>query len=300
MQSLKSIGAIALVVAVVLGYFSVFTVDETEKALKFRLGEIVRADYEPGLHFKMPFVNNVRTFDARVQTLDAEPERYLTGELKNVIVDAFVKWRISDVREFYTTVGGDPDRANARLNENIKDGLRSEFGRRTIQEVVSGERGQIMNILSEDANEYASGLGVEVLDVRLKRVDLPSNVSESVFQRMVAERERVARDIRASGDEAAERIRADADRQRTVLVAEAHRDGEVLRGEGDAEAAAIFAQAAEQDREFFGFVRSLRAYERSFQGQDDVLVLTPGTDFFRYLDNPDPEGEGNRGDGDDD
>ncbi|MFV8833497.1 protease modulator HflC [Aquisalimonas sp.] len=286
MQSLKSIGGIALVVALVVGYFSVFTVDETERALMFRLGEIQRADYEPGLHFKMPFINNVRKFDARVQTLDAEPERYLTGELKNLIVDAFVKWRITDVREYYTTVGGDPARANARLNENIKDGLRSEFGRRTIQDVVSGERSQIMDILSEEANTYAASLGIEVLEVRLKRVDLPPNVSESVFQRMVAERERVARDIRASGDEASERIRADADRQRTVLVAEARRDGEELRGEGEAEAAAIFAQAAEQDPEFFSFIRSLRAYDRAFQGEDDVLVLTPDNDFFRYLEDP--------------
>lgn len=286
MQSVKSIGGIALAVALVVGYFSVFTVDETERALMFRLGEIQRADYEPGLHFKMPFINNVRKFDARVQTLDAEPERYLTGELKNLIVDAFVKWRVSDVREYYTTVGGDPMRANARLNENIKDGLRSEFGRRTIQDVVSGERSQIMDILSEEANNYAAGLGIEVLEVRLKRVDLPPNVSDSVFQRMVAERERVARDIRASGDEASERIRADADRQRTVLVAEARRDGEELRGEGEAEAAAIFAQAAEEDTEFFSFMRSLRAYDRAFQGEDDVLVLTPDSDFFRYLEDP--------------
>ena len=292
MQSIKSIAVIVLALAVVLGSFSVFTVDETEKALKFRLGEILRADYEPGLHFKMPFVNNVRKFDARVQTLDAEPERYLTGELKNLIVDAFVKWRISDVREYYTTVQGDPQQANLRLNENIKDSLRSEFGRRTIQDVVSGERGQIMDILSEEANVYAADLGIEVLDVRLKRVDLPPNVSESVFNRMVAERERVARDIRASGDEASERIRADADRQRTVLLAEARRDGEELRGEGDAEAAAIFAQAAERDREFFEFTRSLRAYEESFRGEgDDVLVLTPDNAFFRYLERMEPESD---------
>lgn len=292
MQWIKSAAGVIVAVAVVIGYFSVFTVDETERALKFRLGEILRADYEPGLHFKMPFINNVRRFDARVQTLDAEPERYLTGELKNLIVDAFVKWRIADVREYYTTVGGDPVRANSRLNENIKDSLRSEFGRRTIQEVVSGERSQIMDILSEEANEYAAGLGIEVIDVRLKRVDLPPNVSESVFERMVAERERVARDIRASGDEAAERIRADADRQRTVLLAEARRIGEELRGEGDARAAAIFADAAEQDREFFEFTRSLRAYDRTFAGNDDILVLTPESDFFRYLEQRDGAASG--------
>ncbi|MFO7858586.1 MAG: protease modulator HflC [Ectothiorhodospiraceae bacterium] len=291
MQVLKTFIGIVVAAALVVGYFSVFKVEETEKALKFRLGEIIRADYEPGLHFKTPFINNVRTFDARVQTLDAEPERYLTGELKNLIVDAYVKWRVSDVREYYTTVGGNPERANDRLNENIKDSLRSEFGRRSIQEVVSGERGQIMDILAEEANSYASSLGVEVLDVRLKRVDLPEAVSESVFERMVAERERVARDIRARGDEASERIRADADRQRTVIVAEARRDGEQLRGEGDAEATRIFGQAAEENREFFDFTRSLSAYQRAFESQDDVLVLTPESQFFRYLENPEPEAE---------
>lgn len=291
MQALKTVLGIVVAIALVVGYFSVFKVEETEAALKFRLGEIIRADYEPGLHFKTPFINNVRTFDARVQTLDAEPQRYLTGELKNLIVDAYVKWRISDVREYYTTVGGNPERANARLNENIKDSLRSEFGRRSIQEVVSGERSQIMDILAEEANSYASSLGVEVLDVRLKRVDLPEAVSASVFERMVAERERVARDIRARGDEAAERIRADADRQRTVIVAEARRDAEQLRGEGDAEATRIFGQAAEQDREFFDFTRSLSAYQRAFEGQDDVLVLTPESQFFRYLENPEPAAE---------
>ena len=286
MPSFKSITGIIVAVAIVVGLFSVFIVDETEKALKFRLGEVIRDDYDPGLHFKVPFVNNVRTFDARVQTLDQEPERYLTGELKNLMVDTFVKWRISDVREYYTSVQGNPAQANRRLNENIKDTLRSEFGRRTIQEVVSGERSRIMEILSTEANQYARDIGVEVVDVRLKRIDLPENVEESVFNRMNAERERVARDIRASGDEAAERIRADADRQRTVIVAEARRDGEELRGEGDAEAAAIFAQAAEQDREFFDFTRSLRAYDRAFQSDDDVLVLSPESDFFRYIDDP--------------
>ena len=285
MTPFKSLISAIVVGALVLIYFSVFQVHEAERALKFRLGEIVRADYEPGLHFKMPFVNNVRKFDARVQTLDAEPERYLTGELKNLIVDAFVKWRISDVRQFYTTVRGDVNQANMRLNEHVKDTLRSEFGRRDIQDVISGERTQIMDILRERGNEFAEGLGIEVVDVRLKRVDLPPNVSESVFARMNAERERVARDIRARGDEASERIRADADRQRTVIVAEANRDSEELRGEGDARATEIYASAFNRDREFFGFVRSLRSYENAFRGEDDVLVLSPDTHFFRYFEN---------------
>ncbi|MEX0729243.1 MAG: protease modulator HflC [Aquisalimonadaceae bacterium] len=283
MTPVKSLISAVIVGALVLLYFSVFTVHEAERALKFRLGEIIRADYEPGLHFKVPFINNVRKFDGRVQTLDAEPERYLTGELKNLIVDAFVKWRVADVRQFYTTVGGDPAQANLRLNEHIKDTLRSEFGRRDIQDVISGERAQIMDILRARGNEFGKALGVEVVDVRLKRVDLPPNVSESVFSRMVAERERVARDIRARGDEASERIRADADRQRTVVVAEARRDSEELRGVGDAEATDIYASAFNRDREFFSFQRSLRSYQQAFQGQDDVLVLSPDTEFFQYF-----------------
>lgn len=283
MTPAKSLITALIVIALVLGYFSVFTVHETERAIKFRLGEIISSDYEPGLHFKLPFVNNVRKFDARAQTLDAEPERYLTGELKNLIVDAFVKWRVQDVRRYYTTVGGNPEMANLRLNEHIKDTLRSEFGRRDIQDVISGERAQIMNILRERSDEFATALGVEVLDVRLKRVDLPPNVSESVFSRMVASRERVARDIRARGDEASERIRADADRQRTIIVAEARRDSLELRGAGDAEATQIYANAFNRDREFFGFLRSLQAYQESFRGEDDVLVLSPETEFFRYF-----------------
>ena len=287
MSPIKSLLSGIIVMVLVLGYFSVFQVHEAERAIKFRLGEIIRDDYDPGLHFKLPFINNVRKFDARVQTLDAEPERFLTGELKNLIVDAFVKWRISDVRQHYTTVGGDPRQANLRLNEHIKDVLRSEFGRRDMQDVISGERARIMDILRERGDEYGASIGVEVVDVRLKRVDLPPNVSESVYARMVAERERVARDIRARGDEASERIRADADRQRTIIVAEARRDGEELRGEGDAEATEIYARAFNEDREFFAFIRSLSAYQKAFQGADDVLVLTPDTDFFNYFERAD-------------
>ena len=283
MSGFRNIIVGLLVVAATLLYFSVFTVHETERALKFRLGEVVRADYEPGLHFKLPFVNNVRKFDGRVQTLDAEPERYLTGEQKNLIVDTFVKWRIDSVREFYTTVRGSVEEANQRLSVRVRDRLRSEFGRRQVDDVIAGDRALIMDILQEELRDFATGIGIEVVDVRIKRVDLPPAVSESVFARMRADRERVARNIRAQGEEQAETLRAEADRQVTVLVAEAERDAETIRGEGEARAAQIYADAFEQDREFFRFTRSLRAYQRAFDGDDDIMVLSPRSDFFRYF-----------------
>jgi len=266
-----------------VGSFSVFTVSEWERAILFRLGEIVRDDYKPGLHFKIPFINNVRKFDGRIQTLDAEPERFLTSEKKNVIVDSFVKWRIADVGRYYTAVRGDVLQANLRLDQIIKDGLRGEFGKRTLKETVSGDRAQIMDILTASANPAANEIGIEVVDVRIKRVDLPPDVSNSVFRRMQAERERVARDFRSRGAEAAERIRADADRQRTVTIAEAYRDSEQTRGEGDARAADIFARAYGRDRDFFALYRSLNAYRNVFNSQDDVLILEPDSDFFRYF-----------------
>jgi len=275
---LVAIGAIALVVV-----FSLFSVTETEKAIRFRLGEIVQSDYTAGLHFKVPLINNIRKFDARIQTLDAEPERFLTVEKKNVIVDSFVKWRVDDVARYYTAVGGDAVQANLRLDQIIKDDLRSEFSKRTLQQAVSGERSQIMEVLQTSANNAARTLGLEVVDVRIKRIDLPKEVSDSVFQRMRAERERVARDFRSRGAEAAERIRADADRRRAVLVAEAYRDAEVLRGEGDARAADIYAQSFNQDPEFYSFYRSLNAYQRALGQGDDVLVLEPTSDFFRHF-----------------
>lgn len=273
------LGAIALVVLL----NSVFTVDEREWAIKFRLGEIMRSDYEPGLHFKTPFINNVRFFDRRIQNLDSRPERFLTVERKNVIVDFFVKWRIEDPERFYTSTSGDVRNANALLLRIIQDGLRAEFGRRTIQEAVSGERSQIMEILGREANNRAQELGLTVVDVRIKRIDLPPEVSESVYQRMDAERARVARQLRAEGSESAERIRADADRQRTVLQAEAFQQAETLRGEGDAEAAAIYAAAYRQDAEFYAFYRSLQAYRESIGRGNDLLLISPDSRFFRYL-----------------
>jgi membrane protease subunit HflC len=277
------IGIAAAVVVLIL--FAIFTVDETETAIRFRLGEIVQANYEPGLHFKVPFINNVRKYDRRIQTLDAEPERFLTAEKKNVIVDSFVKWRIADVARFYTAVAGDDARANMRLDQIIKDGLRSEFSKRTIKDVVSGDRVQIMDIISTMAKLEAQQLGIEAVDVRIKRIDLPPDVSNSVFRRMRAERERVARDFRSRGAEAAERIQADADRQRTVLLAEAYRDAESTRGEGDAQAAEVYAKAFSKNPEFFSFYRSLNAYRTSFSSGEDVFVLQPDSDFFKYFKN---------------
>ncbi len=288
----RLISALLMLVVVAVGAFYLFTytVHERERAIKFRLGEIVASDMQPGLHFKLPVVNNVRTFDARVQTLDEEPQRFLTAEQKNVIVDAFVKWRIGDVEQYYVTVGGDPERANLRLSEIIRNGLRNEFGERTIREVVSGDRGEMIEDLEAQAAQAALSLGLEIVDLRVQRIDLPSEVSESVFARMVAQRELVAREFRAEGDEEAERIRADADRQRQVLLAEARSDAQRIRGEGDARATTIYAEAYEPASEFYSFYRSLEAYRNTFEG-DDLMVLSPDSVFFRYFDTLDVEAE---------
>lgn len=276
--------ALIVVALAVLGVFSsAFTVKEWERAILFQFGEVVRTDYTPGLHFKIPIINNVRKFDGRIMTLDAEPERYLTAEKKNLIVDAFVKWRIDDIKQYYTAMGGDSERANVRLSQIIKDGLRAEFGKRTIQEVVSGERKEVMEVLALNTEAQAKSFGIRVVDVRIKRVDLPEDISTSVYRRMEAERARVAKDLRSRGAEAAERIRADADRQRTVIVAEAYREAEQLRGEGDAKAADLYADAFKRDPEFFSFYRSINAYIDSFKNKSDVLLISPDSDFFKYF-----------------
>ncbi len=277
---------VIVVLAIIVALNSVFTVDEREYAIKLRLGEIIRSDYQPGLHFKTPFINNVAKFEKRIQTLDSRPERFLTVEKKNVIVDFFVKWRVADPDRYYTSTRGDSATANALLLRIIQDGLRGEFGKRTIQEAVSGERAQIMSILTRDANDKASELGVTVVDVRIKRIDLPQDVSESVYQRMEAERARVARQLRAEGAEQAERIRADADRQRTVLIAEAHRESERIRGEGDAIAADTYAKAYNRNQEFYSFYRSLQAYRAAIGQERDLILLQPDSEFFKYLKNP--------------
>ncbi len=283
MSPAKSMSLVLAAVVLWLGSMSFFIVDERELAVKFRLGEFDRADYTPGVYFKIPFINNVRKFDSRVLTLDAEPERYLTFEKKNVIVDAFIKWRISDVENYYKTMGGDERRAGMRLSQVIKNGLRDEFGKRTIQEAISGERAQIMNVITAQIEEQANQFGIEVVDVRIKRIELPPEVSGSVYDRMEAERARVAKDLRSRGAEAAERIRADADRQRTVILAEAYRDAERIRGEGDGKAAEIYAQAFSKDEKFYEFYRSLDAYKNVFTSQEDVLVLDPESEFFKYF-----------------
>ncbi len=283
MSQNKPLLIIVLIAAVLLGWSALFTVKEWERAVLFKFGEIVRTDYKPGLHFKLPVVNNVKKFDARIQTLDAEPERYLTAEKKNVIVDSFVKWRIDDVAAYYTSMGGDRLRANLRLSQIIKDGLRSEFGKRTIRDVVSGEREEIMKILSVNTARQARQFGIQVVDVRIKRIDLPQEISVSVYRRMEAERARVAKDLRSKGAEAAERIRADADRQRTIIIADAFREAEQLRGEGDAKAADIYARAYTKDAEFYSFYRSLSAYRATFNSESDILVLEPDSEFFKYF-----------------
>jgi modulator of FtsH protease HflC len=282
MSSTKTIGLFALVAALFLGSFSVFIVYEWERAVLFRLGEIIKSDYEPGLHFKIPFINNVRKFDARILSLDVEPERFLTAEKKNVIVDSFVKWRIGDVTRFYTAVLGDETQARQRLEQIIKDGMRGEFSKRNLNDVVSGERAQIMSVLTGNASQQARELGIDVIDVRIKRIDLPPDVNAAVYGRMEAERARVAKDFRSRGFEAGERIRADADRQREVILAEAYRDSERVRGEGDAKAAEVYAKAYNRNAEFYSLTRSLGAYRQAF-GSGDLLVIEPDSEFFEYF-----------------
>ncbi|MBS4096676.1 MAG: protease modulator HflC [Sulfuricella sp.] len=276
-----------LVVAFVVVSLSAFTVDQRQAAMIFQLGEIVDVKTEPGLYFKMPFLQNVRFFDARILTMDSqEPERFITSEKKNVLVDSFVKWRIVDVKKYYVSVGGDEMRAKQRLFQTVNDSLRAEFGKRTVHDVVSGQRDQIMEILRQKADQDARKIGVQVLDVRLKRVDLPQEVSESVYQRMEAERKRVANELRSTGAGEAEKIRADADRQREVILAEAYREAQRTKGEGDAKATALYSEAYSANPEFYAFYRSLEAYRQTFRNKSDVMVLDPSSEFFKYLKSP--------------
>lgn len=276
---------IGLVVVLALIGFSLtaYTVDERERAILFRLGEMRKVDIQPGLHFRIPVYHTVERFEARVQTLDRGAVRYQTRELKNVVVDAFVKWRIDDLRSYFVSVGRGS--VNSRLGQIIDDLSRNEFGKRTVEEVVSGERDEIVSILRERLAERAQAFGVEVIDVRLRRVDLPAEVSNSVYERMEAERSRVAAELRAEGREEGERIRSQADRERTVILAEAEREAQRVRGEGDATATTTYARAYERDPEFYAFYRSLDAYENILRG-DDVMVLKPDNAFFRYFAEP--------------
>ena len=280
---------VGILVLAVLGALSLFTVDEREKALKLRLGRIERVDYPPGLHFKWPLVENVVKFDARVQNLDADPQLYLTVEKKNVIVDSFVKWRVEGVERFYTSTGGSVLRANERLSAVVVKQLRDAFGSRSILQVVSGERAEIMDQLALALKRQADELGVKIIDARMKRVDLPERVSQSVFDRMSAERKEVAKRFRSEGEERGRRIRAEADREREVILAHAERDAQKIRGEGDGKATEIFANAFNQDVEFYTLYRSLNAYKNTFSNLSDVLLLEPSTQFFRYFKGPDPQ-----------
>ncbi|WP_394701247.1 protease modulator HflC [uncultured Propionivibrio sp.] len=263
---------------------SIFTVDQRQSAIIFQLGEVREVITEPGLYLKWPMIQNVRYFDKRILTLDTpDPERFITSEKKNVLVDSFVKWRIVDPKLYYVSVAGDEARARTRLSQTVNAGLREEFGKRTVHEVVSGERDKIMEQMRAKADLDARKIGVQIVDVRVKRVDLPSEVSESVYRRMEAERKRVANELRSEGSAEAEKIRADAEKQREVIVAEAYRDAQKIKGEGDAKAAATYAQAFNQNPEFYAFYRSMEAYRSSFKSKNDVMVVEPNSDFFKYM-----------------
>lgn len=275
---------VGLIVALVVASMSVFTVDQRQNVIVARLGEIVAVKDKPGIYVKLPLVDRVRYFDTRILTIDTDdPDLFLTSEKKNVLVDSFVKWRIVDVKQYYVSVQGDEERARIRLTQTVNDSLRAEFGKRTIHDVVSGERDDIMNVMREKVDSDARKIGVQVLDVRLKRVDLPQEVSESVYGRMQAERTRVAKQLRSLGSEESEKIRATADRQREVIIAEAYRDAQRIKGEGDAKASAIYAKAFQGDPEFFAFYRSIDAYRMSFKNKSDVLILDPSSQFFKYM-----------------
>ena len=274
---------VLLAVAAVVVSMSLFTVDERELAVKFRFGEIIKSDFEPGLHFKIPIVNNVSKYPRRLLAINNPQELFLTVEKKNLLVDFFIEWRISDVGDFYRTSGGDELVAAQRLLEIVKDGIRAEFAKRTVLEVVSAERRDLMDDMLAKARANAVSLGIDVVDVRVERIEFSDEVSESVFNRMRQERARIAAELRAQGAENAERIRAEADRERTVLLAEAYRDAEILRGAGDATAAEIYAKAYDKDRDFYSFHRSIQAYRRAIGQPGDLLILDSKGEFFRYL-----------------
>ena len=279
------ISALSLIAVIIISQ-SIYVVSEIERAVKLRFGEIVEFDVQPGLHFKWPIVNSVKYFDGRILTLDAVPQRYLTSEKKALMVDSFIKWRIKDVAKYFTTTGGDEERAKRLLSQRVDTGLRNEFGIRTVKEVVSGERDQLMNSLATSLDTIAQQeLGVEVIDLRVKKIDLPFEVSDSVYNRMRTERERLARELRAQGNEVAEKIRATADKDKTIILADAYREAEETRGSGDARATATYAEAYTKDPEFYDFTRSLKAYQSTFQSKGDILIIDPDSDFFKYLDN---------------
>ena len=280
---MKNILTIIVVALAVIVLNSIFTVDERELALKFRFGEVIQTGYEPGLHFKVPFVNNVEKYPKRILTINNPQELFLTLEKKNLYVDFFIKWKINDVQQYYRATGGDELVAAQRLLETVKDGVRSEFAKRTVIEVVSEERRDIMGDMLERAAQNAITLGIELIDVRVKKIELSDEVSESVYNRMRQERARIASELRAEGAETAEIIRAEADRNVTVIVANAYKDSEIIKGEGDARQTEIYASAYEKDSEFYSFTRSIEAYKKSVGTGNDILVLDAKGDFFKYL-----------------
>lgn len=275
---------VGFLLAIIILATSTFTVDQREHAIVFRLGEIVSIKKEPGLYFKTPLIENVRFFDNRILTLNVqEADRFITSEKKNVLVDSFIKWKIIDPAKYYVSVKGDEVQAERRISQTVNDGLRAEFGKRTIQNVISGERSEIMEILTERADRDLRSLGIQILDVRLRRVDLPKEVSESVYQRMDAERKSVANELRSQGFAASEKIRADAEKQRDIIIAEAYKEAQKLKGDGDAKAAEIYANAYGKNPEFYAFYRSVEAYKNSFKDKSDIMVLDPSSDFLKYL-----------------
>ena len=275
---------VGLLTLLILLSLSTFTVDQREHAVVFRLGEIVSVKAEPGLYFKVPLVENVRFFEKRILTYDStQPDRFITSEKKSVLVDSYIKWRINDPAKYYVSVNGDERQAERRLTQTVNDGLRAEFGKRTIQEVVSGERSEIMNIIKERADSDSRQIGIEIIDVRIRRVDLPNEVSESVYQRMNAERKAVANELRSQGFAESEKIRADAEKQRDIIITDAYREAQMIKGQGDATASRIYADTFGKNPEFYDFYRSLEAYRNSFDGKDDIMVLDANSDFFKYL-----------------
>ncbi len=282
MRNFVSVALVFFVVIIVSN--TLFVIKETERAVMLQFGQVVNSDIEPGLHWKIPWVNTVRVFDARIQTEDSTPERFLTLEQKALEVDSYAKWRIVDVGQFYVSTRGNVATAGSLLAERINDGLRDQIGARNLQEVVAGERDQLMLDLTAELNEStAADIGIEVIDVRVKRIDLPDDVRSSVYDRMITERNREAQELRSRGEELAIGIRADADRQAIIFEAEAYRDAEQIRGEGDAQATSIYAEAYNRDPEFFAFTRSLNAYRATFSSKGDVLLLDPDSDYYKYI-----------------
>lgn len=280
------IGTVLFLTLVVLSN-SVFVISETQRGVLLKFGEVVNSDLEPGLHFKIPFVDSVRKFDGRILTVDSTPERFFTQEQKQLIVDSYAKFRIIDTAKYYTATSGEEFRAAALLSQRINDDLRNQVAGRSVQEVVSGERDQLMDAVKARLNETVSAeLGVEVIDVRVKKIDLPNEVSQSVYRRMNAEREKEARELRSEGKEIAEGMRAEADRKVTVIEAEAFRDAEILRGDGDATATRIYAESFNRNPEFYSFIRSLNAYQETFANGGDIMLLQPDSQFFQYLRDP--------------